>query len=129
MNKPVYKEQGLEFVLKRTTPKNRKEVETYFEKYGEGMVEKIRRLRMISKGKEISLDGLDGFPDEYETYFDLFKILTVGPHDKLDFEDFDVKVAEQALADFLPSAKRTVIERVGSLPSSQDLKIPEMKTM
>lgn len=95
--KPTYDVQGHTFTLKVTSPRNRK------------IVNEILEYENVPADDEAAVQ------DEYRLYLDLFIAITDGPHDKLDFEDFDVKASEAALADFFPSAVATAMKRSGYL--------------
>jgi hypothetical protein len=95
MPKPTYSVNGETFTLKPTTVKNRQLVEEFGQKLTEFTDEELENR------------------DEYTTYFELFKLITEGPHDKIVFEEFDVKVGEEAYDDFLPKARRTALALTG----------------
>ena len=109
--KPTYMVHGNVFTLKATSPRNRKIVNAFFEEQGE----KINELMDVDPDSIESLEQLSAIYDEYESYFKLFHLLTDGPHEKLDFEDFDVKVAEVAIRDFFPEATSIAMQRAGFL--------------
>lgn len=116
--KKEYEIQGLKFTLKPTTVANRKRLESYLESARDEMirnadlaVQRWERERALIESRtdpdiEIPDEPEESDRDEYQTAFDMFVLLTDGPHEQLSFEDFDIKYAEDALENFLPSASR-----------------------
>lgn len=112
----TYKVQNLDFELLPTTPANRRA----FDEIGK---ERARKARERSQALDDYIDGkTDEEPDlpEYEDQqylFNAFCAITKGEHEKLDYEQFDAKVSEVAIEDFLPAATATEMRRRGYLPS------------
>jgi hypothetical protein len=105
-----YTIQGKEFVLKPTSPRTRKSLQELYKEQADAQ----HALEVALAGDEDT--PIPEAPDEYDWYFRIFCTLTEGPHSELDFEDFDIKVAERALSDFLPAATRTLMQQTGYLP-------------
>lgn len=95
MQKPKYEINGLEFTLKPTTVRNRQKLEAFTRAQEEKTDEELKK------------------EDEYLPLFEVFQIVTDGPHDKLKFEDFDIKVAEVAINDFLPNSRKIALALAG----------------
>ena len=95
MLKPKYEINGLEFTLKPTTVRNRQKLEEFTRAQEQKTDEDLKR------------------EDEYLPLFEAFILVTDGPHDKLKFEDFDIKVAEVAIQDFLPNSRKIAMALAG----------------
>lgn len=108
MQKPTYIVQGHEFTLKPTTIRNRRAVTSY-------LSESTKRLAETDTENIEDIGDLIERFDEFRMFFDIFRIVTDGPHDKIDFEDFDVKLGEVALADFFPTATVMTLRQIGFL--------------
>jgi hypothetical protein len=109
-----YKVQGFEFTLRPTTVRTRKTLQDLYRQQAQEEVDSLDALDTLEETGEVS--DLREPLDEYRWYFDLFCTLTEGPHDMLDFEDFDIKCGERVLSDFLPAATRTLMQQTGFLP-------------
>lgn len=114
-NRPVYsipvKDEVLQFTLKPTSIKVREEVNEALAAQVEAIRAKAKEV-LDANAEEMTLEELQALRlsefDQYRLDFELFKLLTDGPHEKLVIEEFDVKITEQAKADFLPESSKTV---------------------
>ena len=112
--RPIYEEQGEQFQLKKTSPRNREKLRDYLNERTERMVEREEALEEQANG---NLDvSLPEPVDQYALYWDLFVMLTEGPHDEIDRQDFDEKLGEKVLSDFVPQGVRTLLVQQGLLP-------------
>lgn len=94
-----YKMGSLVFRLKPTSPGN------------------VKRFNEVHAAY-LTDDG-DGDESLEKFYWEAFKVITSGAHDSLDYEeDFDMKVVEVALSDFLPYTRLTTFRLTGFLPLS-----------
>lgn len=110
----LYEEQGHAFELVPTSPFNRKRLKSYFKERNHRIKE---RQAILEERAEGNFDReLPPEQDQFEMYWDLFHLLTEGPHEELDREHFNEKLGEAALADFMPQAVRTMMEQTGFLP-------------
>jgi hypothetical protein len=69
---------------------------------------------------DLSTDAPDPL-DQYEFYWKVFCLLTEGPHDAIDEDEFDAKLGERVFMDFLPQALVTQMQLSGALPSRVNL--------
>jgi len=112
--RPIYDEQGGQFQLKKTSPRNREKLRDYLDERTERMVEREEALEEQANG---NLDvSLPDPVDQYALYWDLFVMLTEGPHDEIERRDFDEKLGEKVLSDFVPQGVRTLLVQQGLLP-------------
>lgn len=117
--KPTYTVQGKVFVLKPTSRRNREAVQRFLELEHNQLRERADALKNNARRSDlIFLQENDKYnpeehgkipeeikieeEDDYRFYFEFFRVLTDGPHDDLDFDDFDIKITEQVRDDFLP---------------------------
>jgi len=117
LNKPIYEVQGLRFVLGATTPARRKALKAINDARDEAVQAYIEACETALAAGEAEPEVPEGLGDDYRYLFDVFCALTEGPHDALDFDAFDVKYGEAALADFLPASAATMMRHRGFLPS------------
>ena len=121
--KEVYMVQGMRFTLKETSIENRETITQYMEEFHRKLADLATALRRNIAREELvkskdsgNFDGeipdeLEVTPiDEYAFYQEIFRCITVGPHDKIDWRKFDCKIAEEAKNDFLLDAQKTVAE-------------------
>jgi hypothetical protein len=114
--KKEYEINGETFTVKPTTVANRKRIEAYLENSRQEILQNVelaeKRLEREIAIRQSKEDPSIEIPpeiemsdrDDYQTAFDLFKLLTDGPHEVLVFEEFDIAYARDALENFLMSA-------------------------
>lgn len=125
--KKTYEIQGYTFTVLPTTIFNRKQLEAALREARDAILEsgKIQQ-QLYEREKALLLSQEDpsieippkpelSDHDEYDPLIVIFKTITEGPHDKLDWEHFDTKIAEDALENFQPSARRIALEVAGYL--------------
>lgn len=128
--KKVYKEQGLLFTVRRSTVRVREEYDALVEKHAARGLAQSQRLKdyaatiedLVAQ-REAGEEG--GEVPEYPApdkgvdrppYFDIFAVLTDGPHDELDPDEFDELLGERVMQDFFTHAEQTMLARKGILP-------------
>lgn len=125
----TYIVQGMVFTLKETTPANRRLLEELtkreIEKSDKALEASRDQIIWQQKNIAFQLGDLDEDPgerpevpplqDEYLFYFEVFKALTEGEHDKLDFDNFNIKIAEKVRSDFLPESNPILTNLINSL--------------
>lgn len=108
VNKKVYYIGGHAFKILPTTIGNRQKVsdaiDAAFSSVG------------VNADSVSTLSGLLSAFDEIVLFFELFKLITEGPHEKLVLEEFDQKIGEDALEVFSPAASVTMMKQIGFLP-------------
>ena len=134
-DRPKYREQGHVFTVRPTTAAVDAEVSKVWADYQAWHAELQGRIKRY--GDDLAAwykDGADEAKrpnvDDYVTddderregsiYFDLFRVVTEGPHGALDPEHFDKKVAERVVYHYLPESRRRQLVVDGWLPVSVD---------
>lgn len=114
-SRKTYTEQGETFKIVKTSKKNRARVREYFAERND----RIREVEEMTQAHAVGERLDEDIPeiDDFEVYWDLFVMLTDGPHDEIDRDDFDEKLGEAVYADFLPQAKKTRLQLQGFLPA------------
>lgn len=131
--KPTYTCKGkngedLTFTLIPTTPNNRDRVAEFLRVYREQTVEIASAMRQNALREELltkkELGQVVGeIPeeaevpewDQYEYHHKLFCALTEGPHDQIDFGNFDIQLGAAAQMDFLPASAQMMSIALESL--------------
>ena len=102
MVKPTYTVQGHKFKLKPTSRRNKEVLGAYMKEYAEKVDGLLQAYE--SEGEVDEAEGKALISDE-KVMFDVFCIVTEGPHDKLDEYDFDAQHGVVAMQDFsVPTA-------------------------
>ena len=109
-----YKVQGHLFELLPTTPRNRVLASSML---GDNF-ERLTKAFDEMPDNEVSIAGLLHAYDEFRVYYDLFCALTKGPHEKLDYMDFDISYGQQVCRDFFTHATVMMLTRLGFIDSS-----------
>lgn len=120
MARKTYQEQGHTFTIVKTSPRNRERLGAYMLQRREQMRAHAEALQLVmtSPPEEIDQIEVPPAPNHNDFYWDVFLLLTEGPHDKLDRADFDEKLGEEVLSDFFPTPTRTMLQQSGFLPLS-----------
>lgn len=113
--RPTYEEQGETFKLVKTSKINRDKLQDYMSKRNKKMVEREEALERQAMGEDLGEEVPDSI-NQYEMYWDWFVMLTDGPHEDIEREEFDEKLGEKVLSDFVPQATRTLLVQQGLLP-------------
>lgn len=133
--RPKYREQGHVFTVRPTTAAVDAEVSKVWEDYQTWHADCQGRIKrygdaLVSwykdgadEAKRPDVDSFVTAEDERREggiYFDLFRVVTTGPHSSLDPEQFNKKVAEHVLWHYLPESRRRQLIVDGFLPVSVD---------
>lgn len=103
-----YTLQGETFKLRPTSRKVSRELDTYITSLQEDMEKVTGALKAKAAGEDVESDDLPEIPDQFEIALEVFKIITVGPHDILDVDEFDYHVAQEAAENFNIGGKKMI---------------------
>lgn len=98
-----YEVNGHLFKLRPNTRKLGRQLGEYMERYQADLHKISEVLAAKVDGKDVSEMDIPEIPDQYQISFDVFCMITEGPHEKLDSDEFDIHVAEVAIESFMPS--------------------------
>jgi hypothetical protein len=115
MRKTTFEVDGHKFVLKKNSRRNARVVAEYIDACQKAMEEvaKILERRISHPDEEIDPASVPYVADQHEMIFKVFCLITDGPHDLLDEEDFDAHVGEEAIGNFMLSGRTRLQPSIG----------------
>lgn len=105
-NKKQWEIAGHIFRLKPNTKRHVEEVMDFFRELKDQSEDALKLIERASTGDDsVTLDEIESIdiPDAWEQRYRLFRMVTEGPHEKIDFEeDLSADVLEDVHTTFLP---------------------------